>query len=200
MKGVVPTREWIQAVAPNHKYVWYAGDTANFSVGQGYMNATPIQMANVAAMVANDGVRYRPHLVHAVKDIRTGQKRAVSPEMVKKIDAPPQFWATMKDALQSVVDDGTAADARVPGITVGGKTGSAEHKKGHLTHGWFVGFAPVEDPKIAICVLVESAGHGGKVAAPIAGELIKLYLSKPAAKAPAAPSAASARPVSPRAR
>ncbi|MGV3616994.1 MAG: penicillin-binding protein 2 [Fimbriimonas sp.] len=201
MRGVVPTREWIKLVAPKHRYVWYPGDTANFSIGQGYMSATPIQMANVAAMVANDGVRYRPHLVHAVKDAQTGQMRRVQPEVVKKIDASPEFWSGMKKALQDVVDNGTAETARVQGIAVAGKTGSAEHKKEQKTHGWFVGFAPANDPKIAICVMVEAAGHGGEVAAPLAGELIKLYLSSKAPVKPAAAdSAASARRGSPSAR
>lgn len=200
VKGVVPTREWIKLVARDHKYHWYSGDTANFSVGQGYMSATPIQMANVAAMVANDGIRYRPHLVHAVKNTYDGAMHTVSPEVANEIKAPPGFWATMKQALQQVVDNGTAATAKVPGINVAGKTGSAEHKKGLKTHGWFVGFAPVENPQIAICVLVEAAGHGGEVAAPIAGDLIKLYLSKAPPKVVASNSASAALPSSPAAR
>ena len=201
-RGVVPTREWIEAVAANHKYVWYPGDLANFSVGQGYMSATPIQMANAFAMIANDGVRYKPHLVHAIKSVEDGHIRQIAPEVANTIQASPEFWATMKQALSDVVNSsgGTASTARVPGISVAGKTGSAEHKKGAMTHGWFVGYAPAENPRIAICVLVEAAGHGGEVAAPIAGELIKTYLAKEEAKAPAASSAASASLASPRAR
>lgn len=199
-KGVVPTRDWIIAVNPRHKYVWYPGDTANFSIGQGYVSATTLQMANVAAMVANDGVRYRPHLVHAIKNTETGEIRQVQPEVVKKIDAPEGFWPAMRQALEHVVSQGTARTAQVPGISIAGKTGSAEHGKGKKTHGWFVGFAPADQPKIAICVLVEEAGHGGDVAAPLAGALFKAYLSKAPVNAAAASSAALARSASPNAR
>lgn len=193
--GVVPTRDWIKAVNAEHKYVWYAGDTANFSVGQGYMSATPIQMANVAAMVANDGVRYVPHLVRSIKNTVSGQIQTVAPEVAGQIKGTPEFWSAMKSALQNVVDNGTARAAKVPGIEIGGKTGSAEHKKGSKTHSWFVGFAPVNDPKIAIAVLVENAGHGGDVAAPIAGELIRAYLSP--AKAPSNPGTQPSTSVAP---
>lgn len=188
--GVVPTPDWIKAVNfPTHKYVWYPGDTANFSIGQGYIATTPLQMANVAAMVANDGVRYRPHLVHAIKNTETGQTQVVEPEIANKIDAPAGFWPAMRQALGHVVSQGTARTAQVPGIAVAGKTGSAEEKKGKKTHGWFVGFAPAENPRIAICVLVEEAGHGGDVAAPLAAEVIKTYLTKAPVKAPSASSA-----------
>jgi penicillin-binding protein 2 len=190
--GLVPTRKWVMAVNRNHRYEWYQGDTANFSVGQGYIQATPIQMANVAAMVANDGVRYQPHLVKAIKSTETGEVRRIEPTIANMIEAPAGFWSEMKSALFGVVNEGTAMSARVPGIAIAGKTGSAEHKKSEKTHSWFVGFAPADDPKIAICVLIEAAGHGGDFAAPLAGKLIKSYLSKAPAKAPAADSADSA--------
>lgn len=196
-KGTVPTHDWIVAVNPRHKYVWYPGDTANFSIGQGYIATTPLQMANVAAMVANDGVRYQPHLVHAIKNTETGQVNQVQPQIVKKIDAPAGFWSAMRQALLHVVERGTARTAQVPGIAIAGKTGSAEHGKGKKTHAWFVGFAPAENPKIAICVLLEDAGHGGDVAAPIAAEIFKAYLSKAPAKAPSASSAALTPSASP---
>lgn len=190
--GVVPTRKWIELVAPDHKYHWYAGDTANLSVGQGYMNTTPIQMANLMAMTSMNGVRYKPHLVRAVKDSTTGQLRHIEPELANKIEGTEEFWSTLKSALYGVVEHGTAANAKVPGITIAGKTGSAEHQKGEKTHGWFVGYAPVDHPKIAICVLVEAAGHGGVVAAPLAGRLIQRYLSSAPEKVAASASAASA--------
>jgi penicillin-binding protein 2 len=200
VSGVVPTRDWIVKVNPRHKYVWWPGDTANFSIGQGYVSATTIQMANVAAMVANDGVRYRPHLVRAIKNTETGEVHHVEPEIAGKIDAPPGFWAAMRQSLGHVVSQGTARSAQIPGIDIAGKTGSAEHDKGKKTNSWFVGFAPAENPRIAICVLVEEAGHGGDVAAPLASQVIKAYLSKAPVKTPAASSAALARSASPNAR
>jgi cell division protein FtsI/penicillin-binding protein 2 len=83
----------------------------------------------------------------------------------------------MKGALRGVVTSGTARSANVPGMEVAGKTGSTEHGRGKTTHAWFVGFAPANNPRIAVCVLLEGAGHGGDVAAPVAAEVIKKYLS-----------------------
>jgi penicillin-binding protein 2 len=200
-KGIVPTDEWIKRWRADGK--WYGGDTLNFAIGQGFLSTTPIQMANVAALAANNGVNYRPHLVRKIMDPFGEQViQNLQPEVLHRIEAPDEFWATMKSALVDVIEDGTAGSARIPGVRWGGKTGSAEHGRGVKTHGWFVGFAPAEDPKIAICVLVEAAGHGGEVAAPIAKEIVKRYLelSKTASKASASASAAAAALVSPASR
>ena len=197
-KGIVPTDEWIKRWRADGK--WYGGDTLNYSIGQGFLSTTPIQMANVAALAANNGVSYRPHLVRKVLD-PFGEEivRNLQPEILHTIDASAEFWFGLKSALVDVIDDGTAGSARIPGVRWGGKTGSAEHRQGKKTHGWFVGFAPAEAPKIAICVLVEAAGHGGDVAAPIAREIVKRYLelSKAPSKAPASASAVAAALVSP---
>ncbi len=200
VSGVVPTADWIKKHKSDGK--WYGGDTLNFAIGQGFLSTTPLQMANVAALVANNGINYRPHLVRAIKD-STGTEtiKREEPQVLHKIEASPAFWAGMKSALVAVIEDGTARSAQIPGIRWGGKTGSAEHNASKQTHGWFVGFAPADNPKIAICVLVEAAGHGGDVAAPIAKEIVKRYLtpdkapSKPATKASAS-AALAASPAS----
>ena len=103
---------------------------------------------------------------------------AVAPEVSHRIDASASFWHTLKSALRGVVAEGTARAAAVPGVAVAGKTGSTEHSGKGKTHAWFVGFAPLDDPKIAVCVLLEGVGHGGDVAAPIAAEVMKKYLKK----------------------
>jgi penicillin-binding protein 2 len=202
-KGVVPTEEWIKRWRNPPR--WYGGDTLNLSIGQGELRATPLQMANVAALVANNGVNYRPHLVRAMRSPLDDLVKPVEPEVLHQVDAPPQFWNEMKASLIAVLEGGTAGSARIPGVVWGGKTGSTEHRKGEKTHGWFVGFAPANDPKIAVAVLVEAAGHGGEVAAPIAREVVKRYLvdessaSSIAATAPTSSrsnSAAARRPAS----
>lgn len=191
--GVVPTVKWLQAVSHKKNPPWYLGDTANFSIGQGYVQTTPLQMANVAAMVANDGVAYRPHLVKAIRSPKGEQAvQMIQPEVAHKVDLPASFWAELRHALVGVVERGTATRAKIPNVTWGGKTGSAEHGKGKTTHAWFVGFAPEDHPKVAICVLLEDAGHGGDVAAPIAKDIVQHYLgelAKAAAKADASASA-----------
>jgi penicillin-binding protein 2 len=173
--GIVPTKEWLaKSFRDPH---WYGGDTLNLSIGQGYIATTPLQMAGLAAIVANDGIGYRPHLVRSFKEPLTGKVRRVQPEVSHQVSATPEFWGTLKGALRGVVTSGTARSANVPGMEVAGKTGSTEHGRGKTTHAWFVGFAPANDPKIAVCVLLEGAGHGGDVAAPVAAEVIKKYLS-----------------------
>lgn len=199
-RGVVPTDEWLRKVSKKKNPPWYLGDTANLSVGQGYMATTPLQMVNVVSMVANAGTIYRPHLVHAIKDpLGNGTVKLTEPEALHHIDLPNNVWQELKDALVGVVDNGTARSAMIPGMTWAGKTGSAEHgraKGTSKTHGWFVGFAPADNPKIAICVLAESAGHGGEIAAPIAKEIVQRYLIAPA-KAAASASALVAPTASP---
>jgi penicillin-binding protein 2 len=172
--GIVPTLEW---VAKHKDGRWFPGDTLNFSIGQGDLTTTPIQMAHVAALVANNGVAYRPHLLRTVFD-SSGEEvvKAATPDPIHRVLAPDTFWAQMRRSLVAVIDSGTAASARIPGVQWGGKTGSAQHTTGQKSHGWFVGFAPAENPRIAICVFVEAAGHGGEVAAPIAREIVKRHL------------------------
>lgn len=182
--GVVPTVKWLQAVSHKKNPPWYLGDTANFSIGQGYVQTTPLQMANVAAMVANDGIAYRPHLVKAIRSPKGDEAvQMIKPEIAHKVDLPTSFWEEMRHALVGVVEHGTATRAKIPNVAWGGKTGSAEHGKGKTTHAWFVGFAPADHPKVAICVLLEDAGHGGDVAAPIAKDIVQHYLGE-LAKAP----------------
>ncbi|WP_038473307.1 penicillin-binding protein 2 [Fimbriimonas ginsengisoli] len=199
--GTVPTLDWLRKVSKKKNPPWYLGDTANLSIGQGYLATTPLQMAEVAAMVANDGVSYKPHLVRAIKD-PTGQQaiRQIAPEVAHKVDLPASFWAELRKALVGVVDHGTAQRARINGVSWGGKTGSAEHLHGgKKTHGWFVGFAPAEAPKIVICVLWEEGGHGGDSVAPIAKEIVQRYLMPPK-KAVSAATSSSAAALSPAAR
>lgn len=182
-RGLVPTPEWLQG----RKLKWYPGDTVNLGIGQGYLAATPLQMASVASLVANEGVAYKPHLVKATIPPDT-QGRAVPAELheLVRIDLPPAQWRALKSAMVEVIQTGTArAAASIPGLVWGGKTGSAEHAKREHTHSWFVGVAPMDDPKIAVCVLVEAAGHGNTVAAPIAKEVVRTYL-KAGAPMPAA--------------
>lgn len=182
-KGLVPTDEWLEAQKPPRK--WYPGDTVNMSIGQGETAATPLQMANVIALVANDGKSFVPHLVRKI--IPSDKKLPpipIQPTVAHSIDAPPSFWHALKGALGSVIENGTAKAAQISGMRWGGKTGSTEHRRGRETHSWFVGFAPLNAPKIAIAVLVEDAGHGGEVAAPIAKQVVEHYLKL--SKAPTA--------------
>lgn len=201
--GLVPSDAY---VAKHWRRQWFGGDTLNLSIGQGWLRASPLQMCDVAALVANDGVMYRPHLVRAIKDFSTGESRVVKPEVFHQVSAAPDFWATLKRALVGVIEVGTGRTAKIANVEWAGKTGSTEH--GHRvtktgkppkTHSWFVGFAPADHPKIAICVFVEEAGHGGDIAAPIAKDVVEAYL-KSARKVSASPTISAAAGASPSSR
>jgi penicillin-binding protein 2 len=180
--GVVPTEEWVKEHKSDGK--WYPGDTLNLSIGQGFLNTTPLQMASVAALVANDGILYRPHLVREIRDPQTQAIiQSVSPQVTHEVTGPPEFWSSLRSALVEVIDTGTAKSAQIRDVHWAGKTGSAEHQHGTKTHSWFVGFAPADRPTIAVCVLVESGGHGGEVSAPIARDIVKRYLNSSKADA-----------------
>ena len=195
-KGIIPTEEWRKRDPKRRPF--YVGSLAQMGIGQGYVTATPIQMANLVALVANHGVQYRPLFLHAVRDPLTQQTIYTKPEVINTIKADDWFWNMLQNGLCNVIEHGTAQKAKIDGLTWAGKTGSAEHgahKDDNVTHGWFVGFAPKENPKIAICVLGEAAGHGGDFAAPIAGEIVKHYLfSSSKAAANLATSAAGSKP------
>lgn len=172
--GVFPTDEWVKKWRADGK--WYPGDTANVAIGQGEVSTTPLQMACVAALVANGGRSFKPHFVHSITDPVTHKEQAVEPQVLADIAASPLVWSSIRQAMGQVISSGTARSASISGLTWGGKTGSTETRRDRKTHSWFVGFAPLNDPKIAIAVLVEDAGHGGEVAAPIARDIVRAFL------------------------
>ncbi len=174
--GRIPTDEFVQKA---HGRRWSLGDTNNIGIGQGDIEVTPLQMACVASLVANEGVSYRPHLVRAFLAPGDGaMPEMYEPDILARFDADAQFWSTLKSALRNVVVAGTARRAQVSGVEVSGKTGSAENSQGRSTHAWFVGYAPADNPKIAFAVVVENGGHGGEVAAPIAKRVLDAFFGK----------------------
>lgn len=177
-RGVVPTEEWIRSVRkapPGSRLPWYDGDTVNLAIGQGDLTASPLQMALVAAIAANRGIAYKPHLVRSLKSAG-GDADTVAPELQLRFEAPAAVWDALQRALVGTIDRGTGRSAQILGVRWGGKTGSTEHRRADLTHSWFVGYAPAESPSAAISVLIEKAGHGGEIAAPIAAQLMEEFL------------------------
>jgi peptidoglycan glycosyltransferase len=152
------------------------------AIGQGDVATPPLQMALVASAVANGGKIMAPHVVHEVRDIDGNVVRTNNPD-VWKTAMSSATADTMKQFMTGVVDHGTATLARIPGIKVAGKTGTAQ-APGGPPHAWFIGFAPADDPQFAICVLVERGGNlgdeatGGRVAAPVAGQILRGLLGK----------------------
>jgi penicillin-binding protein 2 len=183
--GLVPSPAWKRATL---KDKWHPGDTVSLSIGQGLITVTPLQVARFMAAVANGGTLWKPRLVDRVVTADGRLIREEAPEIQGRVDVAPVIFEFLHEALGAVVAEGTGKQARVPGVTVGGKTGTAqthefrseaERKRRDQDHAWFAGFAPLEEPQVAIVVFAERAGLGGQVAAPIAREVLRaIFLEK----------------------
>jgi peptidoglycan glycosyltransferase len=154
-------------------------ELASAAFGQGGTFVTPLQMALVAAAVANDGILMRPHLVTALTGAGSGA-RTIGPDQWTRVMSSADA-AVIQQAMQQAVEGQLGrmytSGAAVPGIPTAGKTGTAQLSGNGEPHSWFIGFAPVDNPKVAIAVLVEHGGHGGERAAPLAGSLLAKYFA-----------------------
>lgn len=153
---------------------WGYTNVISLAIGQGEMDATPLQMANIMAAIANRGYFIKPHLVKSI-----GKNHIISKEFVKKnyVGVDARHFGPVIDGMQDAVNApwGTAIASRIDGIVMCGKTGTVQNPRGK-NHSVFIGFAPRDNPKIAIAVIVENAGYGGSYAAPIASYLTEKYL------------------------
>lgn len=173
--GIFPTLEYLKKRYGDLKKV-PSGAVVNFGIGQGEIAATPFQMACYTAAIGNGGIYYKPHVVRAIRNSLLNQLSLLKVES-KKINISPKTIEIVKKGMYDVVNTpgGTAFGIRIPGLDVCGKTGTAQAPRGQADHSWFVCFAPKENPKIAMAILVENAGFGAAVAAPIARELLKEF-------------------------
>jgi penicillin-binding protein 2 len=181
MTGLVASTAWKKA---RFHQPWHEGETLSVAIGQGYNLVTPIQMAQVAAAVANGGYLYEPLLVEKVESPAGEILYQAKPVVKSRLEASPATLAFVQKALHGVVSEGTGRAANLPQVEVAGKTGTSQvvalerekiKKKGVRTenHAWFVAYAPVSDPQIAVAVLVEHGGHGGSAAAPLAKRVLE---------------------------
>lgn len=182
--GNIPTREWLNTRYGKNK--WGAGSVLNFAIGQGEVTATPLQMAVLYSAIGSEGRAVRPYLVERV-DSAGRTVRTARPE-VYHLPMRQQDLDIVKLGLERVVEYGTGTGAHIQEISIAGKTGTAQNPP-KPDHAWFVGYAPADDPEVVFAVLVENAGHGGVVSAPIAGQLIRAYFSpqEPVPEQPPAP-------------
>lgn len=172
--GILPSVEYYNKIYGVNK--WTKGYVVSLGVGQGELGVTPIQMAVYVATIANGGTWYRPHAVRKLFNPNATPKEIIIPIEGKKLPIKKEAMDLVRQGMFLVVNGaGTATHVRIPGINVAGKTGTAQNPHGR-DHAWFIGFAPFENPKIALAVIVENAGFGGAVAAPIAKKLIEFYL------------------------
>ncbi len=189
--GVLPSPAWKKKrFRKPDQQRWYAGETISIGIGQGYNTYTPIQLAQATATLANNGVMFRPHLVKFIADTKTGETRLIEPHPLRTIPLKPENIEVIKRAMVGVNKEGTAARAFAGAEYVSaGKTGTAQvfSLKGEKyqerriderlrDHALFIAFAPADQPKIALAVLVENGGFGAQAAAPIARQVLDYYL------------------------
>jgi len=188
--GLVPSSDWKMR---RFKTQWFSGETVSISIGQGYDLTTPLQLAVGYGAIANGGTLYQPRLV-LKRRRRDGGFDETLPKITGTVPVKPENLALIRKALNGVVDEpgGTGSKARIPGVAVAGKTGTAqvvrlEHFDGvkeskiptkYRDHAWFVSFAPAENAEIVVAVLAEHGGHGGSAAAPLAQKVLARYFQK----------------------
>jgi penicillin-binding protein 2 len=185
--GLVPTPQWKRS---RYRQPWYMGDTVVVGIGQGYMQVTPLQLAQATATLARHGEVIKPHLLMAMEDPRTRSKIPQSPETLPAIDLPDAAWDTVIGGMTDVIMSPSGTAHRIginAAYTMAGKSGTAQvialpKDKRHQSraqfedNALFISFAPVEDPRIAVAVVLENAGGGSSMAAPLAREIMDTYL------------------------
>jgi penicillin-binding protein 2 len=190
-EGILPSQAWKKKrFRKAEQQKWYAGETISIGIGQGYNAFTPIQLAQATATIANNGVMFRPHLVNHITDTKTGTKTPVEPQPLKHLPLKQEHLDVIKNAMVGVNKEGTGARAFAGAEYISaGKTGTAQvyslkgsDYKAHSVkqelrdHALFIAFAPADNPKIALAVLVENGGFGAQAAAPIARQVLDYYL------------------------
>jgi penicillin-binding protein 2 len=188
--GLIPTKAW-----KKEKYhePWYDGETLVSGIGQGAVLVTPIQMANMISAIANGGTLYRPQLVQQVQDVDGNLIEEYPATVMERVSVSERTLRLIRDALRGTVEDpkGTGKSARIDGVSVFGKTGTAQVVKlarsegiekeedipiRYRDHAWFVAYAQKESPFIAVAVLIQHGGHGATAAAPVAQKIITAAL------------------------
>jgi penicillin-binding protein 2 len=184
--GLIPDNEW---KLKRYGVAWQPGETISTSIGQSFVLVTPLQVARLISIIFNGGKVYQPKVVKWIGN----DKEESRPVLLGELKVDRRNLELIKSGLIAVVNEpgGTGSSARIKGVTVAGKTGTAqvvtlekekelksksESSDSHKDHAWFVSIAPAENPKIAVVVIIEHGGHGGSAAAPFARDLIKQYL------------------------
>ncbi|MCK5071161.1 MAG: penicillin-binding protein 2 [Desulfocapsa sp.] len=188
--GLTPTKDWKYK---NRGKKWQDGETLSVAIGQGFNLVTPLQICLMTATIANGGKQYLPKIIEKVTDPDGNVIEQFEPEVASELLADRRFLPLIRDGMEEVIQGrrGTARKVRIKGLTIGGKTGTAQvvrlkqykHLKEedipykYRDHAWFTCYAPAEDPEIAITVLVEHGLHGGSTAGPVARALLEEYFS-----------------------
>lgn len=187
--GLLPSEEWKMK---RFKQKWYPGDTISVGIGQGYNLATPMQLAQATAVLANRGVVFRPHIVRQIQNSQSGALTSIEPQPVGHVQLASENVQRITDAMVDVLKPGGTAVVAGSGAEyrIAGKTGTAQVigikqneryderriNERHRDHALFIAYAPADAPTIAVAVLVENGGHGSSSAAPVARKVMDFYL------------------------
>jgi penicillin-binding protein 2 len=177
--GVIPDPGWKERELGE---TWTIGDTYNFAIGQGFVATTPLQMVGVTTAIANGGDVMVPRVVREVVDATGKSILPIAPKVARRLSISDDNLATFREGMRQAVSWGTANSASVPGVSVAGKTGTAEFGPDlgggtYASHAWFTGFAPAEDPEVAVVVFLEQ-GNGAKNAAPLGGRILNYFFHR----------------------
>lgn len=188
---VVPNDQWKRQL---YAESWTTGDSYNMGIGQGYVLATPLQVLVSAAAVANGGKVMQPQVVYQITDANAGLQRDFTPTVVRELPISPENMQLVQQGMWTAVngDFGTSVAARIPGVTLAGKTGTAEYceyipeeqdclrdEKDNLpTHAWYVGYGPFEDPEIAVVAFIYNGGEGSATAIPVVRKVMETYFTE----------------------
>jgi penicillin-binding protein 2 len=194
--AIIPDDQWKRQL---YAESWTTGDSYNMSIGQGFVLATPLQVLVSTAAIANGGTVYAPQVVYQIRDAEDGLQRDFTPKAVRQLPASAEDIRTVQEGMWAVVNGarGTGAASQIEGVTVAGKTGTAEfceivekednpeekdcrrNDKGFLpTHAWYVAYAPYENPEIAIVTFVYNGGEGSAVALPVTKTILEAYFNE----------------------
>jgi penicillin-binding protein 2 len=174
--GLVPDNDWKVTELGE---AWFLGDSVNLAIGQGYILVTPLQVATMVAAVGNGGTLYRPQLVLKVSASSEEPKQVFEPQELGQLPVRPETLSAIQEGLLGAATGprGTATGAfEGMEVAVAGKTGTAENPDSE-PHAWFAGYAPADDPQIAVTVLVENGGEGSKVAAPLFRQVVEAFFA-----------------------
>lgn len=179
--GLVPTADWKRLTIGES---WSTGDTYNLSIGQGYLEVTPLQMLNAVNVVANGGTLYRPQIVHHTSEAEGETRQAFEPDILHTVPISREHLSVVQQGMEQVVADGTATrNGQIEGLRIGGKTGTAQFCDDIMCgvgfeqpeHAWFTAFAPVEKPEISVIVYLYNGGEGSTMAVPVVRDILAYY-------------------------
>jgi penicillin-binding protein 2 len=173
-KGLIPSEQWkLDKIGER----WYIGDSYHSAIGQGFVLATPMQLASYTAALANCGTLYSPKIVNRIRK-SNGEDKYIQPKIIRKDFISKDIMQILREGMRQVVTDGTAQALKNLPVAVAGKTGTAQFGTGNQTHAWFISFAPYDDPKIAMVVLVEGESEGNSSAVPVTKEVYDWYFTR----------------------